>query len=114
MYGRVPYENVLIYHQGVKTFINGTGTWKMVNDEKDKAQNENKLRKDYQFPNQERNILKRYKDYLKSKERQKCLNKVLIQSEDEDKIPSDREMTELAKIIMGELVAANGCRPLFF
>ena len=112
MYGRVPYENVLIYHQGVKTFINGTGTWKMVNDEKDKAQNENKLRKDYQFPNQERDILKRYKDYLKSEERQKCLNKVLIQSEDEDKIPSDREMTELAKIIMGELVAATGCRPV--
>ena len=62
--------------------------------------------------NQDRVILKRYKEYIKSEERQKCLNKVLIQSEDEDKIPSEREMTELAKIIMGEIAAATGCRPV--
>ena len=34
LYGKEPYDNVVAYHQAVKTFINATGTWKMCNDEK--------------------------------------------------------------------------------
>ena len=48
----------------------------------------------------------------KMKIRLKNLNKVLIHSDNEDKKPSDREFTELGKIVMGEIAAATGCRPV--
>ena len=112
VYGRDPYENVVMYHQGVRTFISGTGAWKMCNDEKDKAQNENKVRQSYEHPNKEVEVLQRYKQYIKSPSRLKNLNKILIHSENEEKRPSDRQMTELGKIAMGEIVAATGCRPV--
>ena len=99
MYGREPYENVTLYHQAVRTFISGTGAWKMCNDEKDKAQNENVLRQSYLHPNKEIEVLQRYKKFLTSKERLKNLNKILVHSDNEESRPSDREMTELGKIV---------------
>ena len=101
-----------MYHQGVKTFISGTGTWKRCNDEKDRAQNENKMRQSYLHPNKDAEVLQRYKTYINSSARLKNLNKILIHSENEEKRPTDREMPELGKIAMGELVAATGCRPV--
>ena len=112
VYGRETYENVVMYQQGVRTFISGTGAWKMCNDEKDKAQNENKVRQSYQHPNKEVEVLQRYKKYLGSKMRLKNLNKVLIHSDDEKKKPSDNEWIGLGKIVMGEIGAASGCRPV--
>ena len=112
VYGRGPYESVLMYHQGVKTFISGTGTWKRCNDEKDRAQNENKMRQSYLHPNKDAEVLQRYKTYINSSARLKNLNKILIHSENEEKRPTDREMPELGKVAMGELVAATGCRPV--
>ena len=112
VYGREPYENVTLYHQAVRTFISGTGAWKMCNDEKDKAQNENVLRQSYLHPNKEIEVLQRYKKFLTSKERLKNLNKILVHSDNEESRPSDREMTELGKIVMGEIGAATGCRPV--
>ena len=112
VYGREPYESVMFYHQGVKTYISGTGVWKMCNDEKDRAQNENKIRETYQHPNKEADVLMKYKTYINSTDRLKNLNKVLIHSDNEDKKPSDREFTELGKIVMGEIAAATGCRPV--
>ena len=112
VYGRGPYESVLMYHQGVKTFITGTGTWKRCNDEKDRAQNENKMRQSYLHPNKDAEVLQRYKTYINSSGRLKNLNKILIHSDNEEKRPTDREMPELGRIAMGELVAATGCRPV--
>ena len=112
VYGREPYKNVNLYHQAVRTFISGTGAWKMCNDEKDKAQNENVLRQSYLNPNKEIEVLQRYKTFLTSKERLKNLNKILVHSDNEESRPSDREMTELGKIVMGEIGAATGCRPV--
>ena len=57
----------------------------MCNDEKDKAQNENRLRESYQHPNKDADVLQRYKTYINSKERLNNLNKVLINSDNEDK-----------------------------
>ena len=112
LYGRDPYENVRLYHEGVKTFISGTGLHKVCNDEKDKAQNENRVRHSYQHPNKEVEVLQRYKTYINSPERLSNINKILIHSDNEEKRPSDGEMTELGKIAMGEIVAATGCRPV--
>ena len=112
VYGRGPYESVIMYHQGVKTFISGTGAWKMCNEEKDRAQNENKIRESYLHPNKEAEVLQRYKTYINSSTRLKDLNKVLIHSDNEEKRPSDKEMTEMGKIVMGEIAAATGCRPV--
>ena len=112
VYGREPYESVMVYHQGVKTFISGTGAWKMCNDEKDKAQNEKKLRESYQHPNKDADVLKRYKTYINSRERLNNINKVLINSDNEEKRSSDREFAEDGKIVMGEICAASGCRPV--
>ena len=112
VYGREPYENVTLYHKAVRTFISGTGAWKMCNDEKDKAQNENVLRQQYLNPNKEIEVLQRYKKFLTSKERLNNLNKILVHSDNEESRPSDREMTELGKIVMGEIGAATGCRPV--
>ena len=112
LFGREPFESVIMYHKGVRTFISGTGAWKMCNDEKDKAQNENKIRESYLHPNKEAEVLKRYKKYIKSPERLNNLNKILMHSENEGKKPSDRELTEQGKIVMGEIAAATGCRPV--
>ena len=112
LYGREPFENVQMYHKGVRTFISGTGTWKMCNDEKDKAQNENKVRQSYQHPNKDIEVLHKYKKYLNGKERLNNLNKVLKHSDDEEMKPSGREMTKLGQICMGEIAAATGCRPV--
>jgi hypothetical protein len=112
VYGRGPYESVMVYHKGDRTFIRGTGAWKMCNDEKDRAQNENKIRESYLHPNKEAEVLQKYKTYINSSERLKDLNKVLIHSDNEEKRPSDREITEIGKIVMGEIVAATGCRPV--
>ena len=112
LYGRAPYESVLLYHQGVRTFISGTGAWKMCNDEKDRAQNENRVRESYQHPNKEVEVLQRYKKYINSTDRLRNINKILIHSENEEKKPSDKEMTAYGKIVMGEIAAATGCRPV--
>ena len=112
IYGREPFENVTLYHKGVRTFISGTGAWKMCNDEKDKAQNENRVRQSYQNPNKEAEVLQRYKKYIKSDVRLKNMNKILIHSDNEEKKSTDKEITELGKIAMGEIVAATGCRPV--
>ena len=90
----------------------GTGACKMCNDEKDKAQNENRLKKVYEHPTKDANVLQRYKDYIRSPKRLTNLNRILIHSEYEDKIPSEKEITELLKIVMGEMLVATGCRPV--
>ena len=111
-YGNEPYANVIIYHQAVQKFISATGAWKMCNDEKDKAQHENRVRQDYVHPNREVEVLQKYKTYLNSSERLKIMNKVLYYSNKDDEKPTDREITEIGKITMGEIVAATGCRPV--
>ena len=103
VYGREPFKNVVMYHQGVRTFISGTGAWKMCNDEKDKAQNENKVRQSYQHPNKEVEVLQRYKKFIGSPIRLKNLNKILIHSDDEGKKPSDKDIVELGNIVMVRL-----------
>ena len=57
-------------------------------------------------------VLQRYKKYLGSPIRLKNLNKILIHSDDERKKSSDKEIVELGKIVMGEIGAASGCRPV--
>ena len=95
IYGREPFENVTLYHKGVRTFISGTGAWKMCNDEKDKAQNENRVRQSYQNPNKKVEVLQRYKKYIKSDVRLKNMNKILIHSDNEEKKSTDKEIIEL-------------------
>ena len=72
----------------------------MCNDEKDKAQHENRVRQDYVHPNREVEVLQKYKTYLSSSERLKNMNKVLYYSYKDDVKPTDREFTEIGKIIL--------------
>ena len=112
LYGKESYDKVVSYHQAVKTHINATGTWRMCNDEKDRAQQENRVRQEYEHPNKDAEVLQEYKRYINSKKRLKNINKVLNCSNNDSKRPTDREFTEIGKIVMGEIVAATGCRPV--
>ena len=107
LYGRGPFDQVTMYHAGVRKFIEATGVWKLCNDEKEKIQNDNRLYKQYKNPNKDADILRRYKQFIESPERLKYLDKVMDMS---TKKLTDGEWTELTKIVMGEIVFSTGCR----
>ena len=111
IYGNGPFKKVITYHKGVRRFIKATGKWKTCNTEKDEAQTKNKIREEYEHPNKERDILEKYKGYVTSKER---IDKVvkLTAIADSDTCPSNSEITEMGKFVMGEIVASSGCRPI--
>ena len=54
----------------------------------------------------------RYKKYLESTDRLSNVAKILKFSNINERIPSDGEMTELGRIVMGELVSSTGVRPI--
>ena len=112
LYGREPLEKVITYHNGVRSFIKGTNVWKTCNQDKERAQQNNKIRQEYEHPNKEAEILENYQKYIKSQERMSYINKILKFSRETAPKPSDGEITELAKIVMGEIVASTGCRPV--
>jgi hypothetical protein len=112
LYGTKPLKEVMTYHTIVRTYISATGIWKTCNEAKQKAQHDNKIRDEYENPNKDIQILERYQDYVKSSERLEDIEKVINFSSDEELMPSDGEMTELGRIIMGETVASTGCRPV--
>ena len=68
--------------------------------------------KNYENPNRESEILTKYQEYLRSPERMSQIRKILNFSTEGAKIPSDKEMTELGKIAMGEVITSTGCRPV--
>ena len=57
LYGREPLEKVMTYHNSVKSYINGTKTWKTCNKEKRKTIQNNKVLKELHDPNYEAKIL---------------------------------------------------------
>ena len=111
-YGREPLEKVMTYHNGVKSFINGTKAWKACNKEKERSRQNNKALKDYQNPNHEAEILERFKKYIDSPERLDQIRKILKYSSKEASKPSNKEMTEIGRIAMGEIIYSTGCRPV--
>ena len=111
LYGREPLEKVISYHNGVKSFIDATKIWKSCNKDKKRKLKNNKVLKDMVKPNNEAEILESYQKYLKSPERLSEIRKILHFASEEEK-PSEREMTELGKIAMGEIITSTGCRPV--
>ena len=99
------------YHNRVRTYIKATNTWKKCNYATEKAHTKNKIRKEYENPNQSREVLTHIKKYMTSEERLNKITKLSHIAESEI-IPSSSEIVELAKIVMGEIVASTGCRPV--
>ena len=111
-YGREPLEKVMIYHNGVRSYINGMKLWKTCNREKLKSQKNSRELKDYQNPNSDAKILESIKKYFKSDERLKNLKKIFFFAEEGSPIPSDKEFNDMGNIIMGEIILSTGCRPV--
>ena len=111
-YGPGPSEKLWPYHNGVRKFLKSTGEWKMSNQEKEKAHQTRKVIDQYQNPNKDLEILENYKKYIISKERLSDFTKVLSFAADDSPMPSNGEMTELGRIVMGEVVLATGVRPI--
>ena len=109
LYGSHSFEQVRMYHAGVKKFIEGSGYWKLCNDEKDKTLNDNRIYKEHQDPNLEANRLRRYKECLASAERIATLNKAMDTSKEK---VTDAEWNETTKIVMGEVEFSTGCRSI--
>ena len=112
LYGREPLERVISYHNGVKSYIESTKIWKTCNKDKKRKLKNNKNLKEYENPNYEAEILEKYKKYLKSPERMDQIKKILRFAEEGAKRPTNKEMTELGKIVMGEIITSTGCRPV--
>ena len=112
LYGREPLEKVISYHNGVKSFINGTKVWKTCNKDKKRKLKNSKVLKDYEKPNHDSEVLTKYQEYLRSPERISQVRKILHFSTEGANKPSDKEMTELGKIAMGEVITSTGCRPV--
>ena len=111
-YGERPLKKVMTYNNGVRSYINGMKLWKSCNREKLISQKNSRDLKNYQFPNHDANILERYKKYLKSDDRLNRWKKIAFFAEDGAPVPSDKEFNELGNIVMGEIVASTGCRPV--
>ena len=112
LYGPEPLKKVMSYHKIVRTFISATGIWKICNDGKQKTLHDNKVMEDYKNPNKDIEILEKYQNYIKSPERIADINKILKFSSEAESIPTDGEMTEMGRVIMGEVVMSTGCRPV--
>ena len=112
LYGREPLEKVISYHNGVKSFIDSTKIWKTCNKDKKKKLKNNKVLKEYENPNYEAEILEKYQKYLKSPIRMSQIKKILKFATEGANNPSAKEMTELGKIAMGEIITSTGCRPV--
>ena len=111
LYGDEALRKVVLYHQSVKNYIESTGTWKTLNSEKDKAGQRNQMRKEYQYPNRNEKILRKYTEYLGSKERS-CKWEKIVKLAESNQIPSISEMLEISKFIMGEWTSVTGARPV--
>ena len=92
--------------------MKSTGEWKMSNQEKDRAHQTRKVIEQYENPNKDLEILENYKKYIVSSERLSDFTKVLSFAADDSPMPSNGEMTELGRIVMGEVVLATGVRPI--
>ena len=112
IHGTGPSEKVLTYHKLVRTYIRGTAAWKTCNEGKEQAMQNKKTIEEYENPNKELIILEKYQEYISSSERLSNLTKVLNYSSNESPKPSNGQMSELGRIIMGEIVATCGCRPI--
>ena len=112
VYGPEPLKKVMTYHSIVRTYVKATGAWKICNDGKKKALHNNKTIDAYQNPNKDIEILEKYHKYIQSEERFCSLSKIINFSSEMAQKPSDGEMTELGKTIMGEIIATTGCRPI--
>lgn len=104
-------KRVLAYHKGVKTFIKATSQWKSCDIEEKQAYEKNKLIKDYKNPNKDKEVLEKYKEYIKSEDRISKLNKLLSYANPDADIPPAAVMSELGVFVMEEIVGCTGCRP---
>ena len=112
LYGIGPLEKVMSYHNTVKSFIDSTKLWKGCNKDKKKTIQNNKVLKEYENPNLEKDILENYQKYNQSKDRRNQIGQILHFATNEDLKPSNKEFTDMGKILMGEIVRSTGCRPV--
>ena len=108
----VPGEKILLHHQCVLSYISGTGAYKMVNDEKSKAQMENQKRENYLNPTKQRDILRRYKEYKNCSERLTALKEILSHCDDKEIKLTDKEFSRITQNLLTEVNNATGCRPV--
>ena len=112
IWGREPLDNIVSYHNSVKVCIESSKLWKTCNkDRRDQLKN-NQVLKDMENPNHEAEKLESYKKYLTSSERLKQIEKIAYFAKKETRKPTDSEFVECTKIVMGEVVLVNGCRPV--
>ena len=112
VWGRKPLDKIMSYHNGVKSFINGTKVWKSCNKDRKKQHKNNQALKEINHQNFEAEILEKYQKYLKSSERLDQIKKIIHFASPDVEKPNNRGMTECSNICMGEIVASSGCRPV--
>ena len=112
LYGRTPLDNVISYHNGVKSFIESTKIWKTCNKDKKRTLKNNKILKEYENPNFEAEILENFQKYTKSKQRLDRIGKILKFARNNTMKPTNKEFTEIGNIMMGEIVISTGVRPV--
>ena len=114
LYGRGPLENVLSYHNTVKSFFEGHKTWKRVNMQKEKNRSDNKDRKQRLDPSHEYMVLMKCKQFITSSGRIDDIGKILEYVADESKVPDEDYMNLITKIVITEIALATGKRGVVF
>ena len=112
VYGPEPLAKLVPYHNGIRSYLKGTGSWTKSNDERAQAHENKKMIETYESPHKDIEILEKYKRYIESPSRINNITKVLNFATDDSPLPKPAEMTELGKITMGEVVCTTGCRPV--
>ena len=114
LYGRVPLENVVGYHNTVKSYLDGNKTWKRVNKQKEKIRSDNKDRKQRLDPSHEYMVLMKCKQFITSSGRNGDIREILEYVADEAKVPDEDYMNLITKIVITEIALATGKRGVVF
>ena len=105
-------EKVIMHHALVRKYISGTGLWSKCKESKKMSYIKNKIIEKYKNPNKEAEILENNEKYIRSDNRIQNISKVLKTAANEDMEISAKEFTEITNIVMGEVIASTGCRPV--
>ena len=111
LYGPEPLSKIILYHNSVRKVTTAKGVWRKLNNEKDYVQITNKLRKDYEYPNKDIDILRKYQIYKESPDRINKLKKTISLCKSPE-CPSTSEILEMERFLMGEVIAATGKRSI--
>lgn len=111
LYGNIPFNKVKEAHDSVRSYIEGTQLWTVLNKQRDNQRRNNKKIQKYENPNREARILEKYYEYQESDYRSSKVDELAYFAREDTPVPSDSVMNGISNFVMSEGQMATGARP---